>query len=112
MMYKQRMSCFQFKCIGKRMQDEQVSGNIKKGTDNVNAKRNNKVLKTCRRYLTHVQRSVFEGTITEARLGRLKREIRRVIDTSEDSVMIYRFETLKYSSKEVIGTYEVSDNFL
>lgn len=77
----------------------------------VNAKRNNKVLKTCRRFLTHVQRSVFEGTITEARLGRLKREIRRVIDTSEDSVMIYRFETLKYSSKEVIGTYEVSDNF-
>ena len=35
----------------------------------VNAKRNNKVLKTCRRFLTHVQRSVFEGTITEARLA-------------------------------------------
>lgn len=78
----------------------------------VNAKRNSKMLKTCRRYLTHVQKSVFEGTITEARLNRLKREMGRVIDTSEDSIIIYRFETLKYSSKEVIGLYEESDNFL
>lgn len=78
----------------------------------VNAKRNNKMLKTCRRYLTHVQKSVFEGTITEARLRKLKREMERVIDANEDSIIIYRFETLKYSSKEVIGIYEESDNFL
>ena len=103
---------FNLSVLAKECKMNKYQGTLKKGTDNVNAKRNNKVLKTCRRYLTHVQRSVFEGTITEARLGRLKREIRRVIDTSEDSVMIYRFETLKYSSKEGIGTYEVSDNFL
>ena len=64
------------------------------------------------RYLTHVQKSVFEGTITEARLRKLKREMERVIDANEDSIIIYRFETLKYSSKEVIGIYEESDNFL
>ena len=78
----------------------------------VNVKRNNKVLKTCRKYLFHVQRSVFEGNITEAKLRRLKGELSRIISKEEDSIIIYRFETLKYSSKEVIGLYEAEDNFL
>jgi len=32
------------------------------------AERNPKILRTCRKYLHHVQRSVFEGQLTEARL--------------------------------------------
>ena len=78
----------------------------------VNVKRNNKVLKICRKYLSHVQKSVFEGIITEAKLKKLKNEIAQVINRDEDSVMIYRFETLKYSSKEVIGVHETDSNFL
>ena len=78
----------------------------------VNIKRNNKVLKICRKYLSHVQKSVFEGIITEAKLKKLKNEIAQVINRDEDSVMIYRFETLKYSSKEVIGVHETDSNFL
>lgn len=81
-------------------------------TYDVNAKRNNKVLKVCRKYLLHVQKSVFEGMITEARLKRLKNELAQVIKEDEDSIMIYRFETLKYSSKEVIGVFEKDTNFL
>lgn len=81
-------------------------------TYDVNAKRNNKVLKVCRKYLLHVQKSVFEGMITEARLKRLKNELAQVITKDEDSIMIYRFETLKYSSKEVIGVFEKDTNFL
>lgn len=78
----------------------------------VNAKRNSKVLKVCRKYLLHVQKSVFEGIITEAKLKRLKNEIAQVINRDEDSIMIYQFETLKYSTKEVIGVYEKDSNFL
>ena len=81
-------------------------------TYDVNAKRNNKVLKVCRKYLLHVQKSVFEGMITEARLKRLKNELAQVIKKDEDSIMIYRFETSKYSSKEVIGVFEKDTNFL
>ena len=81
-------------------------------TYDVNAKRNNKVLKVYRKYLLHVQKSVFEGMITEARLKRLKNELAQVIKKDEDSIMIYRFETLKYSSKEVIGVFEKDTNFL
>ena len=40
----------------------------------INQKRVNKVLKVCRKYLVHVQKSVFEGTITEAKLNSLKKE--------------------------------------
>ena len=59
-----------------------------------------------------MQKSVFEGMITEAKLKRLKNELAQVIKKDEDSIMIYRFETLKYSSKEVIGVFEKDTNFL
>ena len=78
----------------------------------VMTKRNNKILKICRKYLRHVQKSVFEGNLTEAKLKRLKNELKKISNEKEDSIIIYRFETLKYSSKEVLGTYEEDSNFL
>ena len=78
----------------------------------VNVKRTNKVLKICRKYLIHVQKSVFEGMITEAKLKKLKSELGHVCRKDEDSIMIYRFDSLRYSSKEVIGVYAADDNFL
>ena len=81
-------------------------------TYDVNVKRNNKVLKICRKYLIHVQKSVFEGNITEAKLRKLKSELKRTTKTDEDSVIIYRFDSLKYSSKEVLGEYSPEEHFL
>ena len=46
----------------------------------VNIKRTAKVMKICRKYLEHVQKSVFEGNITESKLNKLKREISQIID--------------------------------
>lgn len=37
-------------------------------TYDVKAKRDTKVMKVCRKYLTHDQKSVFEGMITEKKL--------------------------------------------
>lgn len=45
-------------------------------------------MKACRKYITHVQRSVFEGTLTEAEVNRLKRELDKIIDVEENSVCI------------------------
>ena len=42
-------------------------------TYDVNAKRDPKVMKTLRKYLTHEQRSVFEGLITPGGLDILKK---------------------------------------
>ncbi len=69
----------------------------------VEEKRVTKVLKKCREYLFWVQNSVFEGELTEMRLRQLKRELEHIIEKDKDSVIIYRFESLKYSSREVLG---------
>ena len=69
----------------------------------INVKRTARVMRICKEYLEHVQKSVFEGSITEAKLNKLKKELFRAIVKDEDSIIIYKFETLKYSSKEVIG---------
>lgn len=69
----------------------------------VNEKRVSKVLKTCRKYLYWVQNSVFEGEISEAKLEKLKTELKRIINRDEDSIIIYTFRSEWYSKREVIG---------
>ena len=69
----------------------------------VNAKRVAKVLKISRRYLVHVQRSVFEGEITPARLGALKNELEGAIDGGKDSILFYGWNYGRYSFREAIG---------
>jgi CRISPR-associated protein Cas2 len=63
-----------------------------------------KVLNTCRRYLTWIQNSVFEGEITEANFLRLKHQLSKIIDDKNDSIVFYLLRTTAYLKKEVIGT--------
>lgn len=81
-------------------------------TYDVGVKRVAKTLKICRKYLNHVQKSVFEGMITEGKLGQLKRELKNTVKESEDSVRIYRVENIKYTSLEEIGGNGEQDNIL
>jgi len=69
----------------------------------INVKRVQKVLKICRKYLYWVQNSVFEGEITEAKLEKLKKELKNVINDEEDSIIIYKFKTSWYTDRELIG---------
>ncbi len=69
----------------------------------VNEKRVNKILKTCRKYLNWVQNSVLEGEISDANFRKLKSEISKIINKDEDSVIIYILRTTKYSDREIIG---------
>lgn len=73
-------------------------------TYDVGRKRVARVMKICRRYLLHVQNSVFEGTITEAPLKKLKAELEQKIEKETDSICIYEFDSVKYSRKEQIGS--------
>lgn len=81
-------------------------------TYDVNQKRVKKALTICRRYLVHVQRSVFEGYITEFKLQKLKRELKYKLDPKQDSVCIYRFESTAYTSKEILGKYTSIENII
>ncbi|MBN2535752.1 MAG: CRISPR-associated endonuclease Cas2 [Spirochaetales bacterium] len=62
-----------------------------------------KILKVCRQYLHHTQKSVFEGEITEARLIRLKGEINEIILTTTDYVVIYKVDNKNNLERQNIG---------
>lgn len=55
-----------------------------------------KVLKIARRYLGHIQNSVFEGELTPAQLRSLQTAIRAVIDPAHDSVRYYVLRSTTY----------------
>lgn len=69
----------------------------------IGEERTAKVLKTCRKYMTWVQNSVFEGDITEGNMQKLKVELNSIIQKEKDSVLIYMFQSKKYYKKENIG---------
>lgn len=77
----------------------------------VGSKRVGKVMKTAKKYLIPVQKSVFEGYITESKLGKLKAEISKIIDPEHDSVMIYKMGSMRFAEKEEIGIIKNADPF-
>lgn len=78
----------------------------------VKKKRVQKVMKICRKYLNHLQNSVFEGNITEAKLTKLKGEIKNVIDVKTDSVCVFRMDSTRYISKEQIGVVPLYEHII
>lgn len=71
-----------------------------------------KVQKVCRRYLNHIQRSVFEGNISEASLKKLKEELSSLVSPQFDSVIIYRLDSVKYACKEQMGLVQTLSNII
>ena len=78
----------------------------------INRRRVSKVMKICKKYLHHVQNSVFEGNLTIAQEEKLKNQLRRVIKPSEDSICIYRLNSLKYVRKEEIGKCKIIEDII
>ena len=70
----------------------------------VNARRVAKMVKLFRRYLTWVQRSVFEGELTEAQFKRLHYETYQLINPEEDVVIFYELRDARYTQRLVLGT--------
>ena len=69
----------------------------------VDKQRDGRVLKVCRKYLSHIQKSVFEGAITDSKLRKLKNELQGIIDFDDDSICIYSFSNTVGLLKEQIG---------
>ena len=61
------------------------------------------VFKTCKKYLTHIQNSVFEGELTKAQLARLRSELNRWIRKDVDSVIIFKNRNKNWLDKEFMG---------
>lgn len=71
-------------------------------TYDVNSKRCLKYMKLFRRYLFHVQESVFEDELTPNQYKRLKQEINKLI-CKDDYVLIYYVYSQKQLKTEEIG---------
>lgn len=75
-------------------------------------KRWNRVFKTCKEYLNHVQNSVFEGEILESDLFKLKSRLEREINKKYDSIIIFKTRNEKWLDREVIGIAEDNSLFI
>lgn len=79
----------------------------------VNQKRVGKMLKLCRQYLNWIQNSVFEGEITEVKLKQLIAASKKIMDTEEDSLIIFSSREAKWLDKQIVGKEPSPlDNFL
>lgn len=62
-----------------------------------------KVFKTCKKYMTHIQNSVFEGDLTEANKIKLQIELSKIIRKDKDSVILFTSRSSKWLQKEFWG---------
>ena len=76
-------------------------------------KRGGKMLKLCRKYLNWIQNSVFEGEITEVKLKELTLKAEKIMNSDEDSLIVFSSRQEKWLDKQIIGKERSSiDNFL
>lgn len=75
----------------------------------VEADRTRLFLNFLRRYLTHVQNSVFEGDIAEGDLEEVKQELDSMLEAGE-SVIVYRMSSEQYVSRTVYGEDPTDDS--
>lgn len=66
-------------------------------------KRWSHVFKICKKYLTHIQNSVFEGEISKVQLVKLQQELDLFIDKASDSVIIFKSRHERWLDKEFWG---------
>lgn len=60
------------------------------------ARRWSRIFKICKKYLTHIQNSVFEGELSKAQLAQLQKELNEYIDKELDSVIIFKSRQEKW----------------
>lgn len=60
-------------------------------TDEKGAYVSRNVFKICKKYLTHIQKSVFEGNLSELNYMKLKTELSNYIRTDKDSLLVFNF---------------------
>lgn len=73
-----------------------------------------KVYKTCKKYLIHIQNSVFEGELLESQMLKLKSELNKYIRDDKDSVIVFKSRSQRWLDKEFLGMIEddKTSNFL
>lgn len=69
----------------------------------VGEKRDQRVFKVCKKYLSHFQKSVFRGEITPSNLISLRKDLNKVIDKGEDFICIIKLINGNVFQEEILG---------
>ena len=76
------------------------------------ARRWSRIFKICKKYLTHIQNSVFEGELSKGQLAQLQKELKEYIDKELDSVIIFKARQEKWLDKEFWGRKDDLTSFI
>jgi len=60
-----------------------------------------KIMKVFRKYLHHIQKSVFEGELSEAKFNSLMLEAKKIININEDYLIFYKIDNKKIAKESV-----------
>ena len=58
------------------------------------------IFKTCKKYMSHIQDSVFEGELSNVQLTKMQKELEPYIDETQDSVIIFKSRQQRWLDKE------------
>lgn len=61
------------------------------------------VFKLCKKYLTHIQDSVFEGELSDSQIMKLNIELKKYIRNDKDSIIIFKSRHERWLDKEFWG---------
>ena len=75
-------------------------------------KRWSHIFKICKKYLSHMQNSVFEGEISVVQLTKMKQELEPYIKSRLDSVVIFKSRQQKWLDKELWGQQDDLTDFI
>lgn len=76
------------------------------------ARRWSRIFKICKKYLTHIQNSVFEGELSKGQLAQLQKELKEYVDKELDSVIIFKSRQEKWLDKEFWGRKDDLTSFI
>ena len=76
------------------------------------ARRWSRIFKICKKYLTHIQNSVFEGELSKGQLAQLQKELKENVDKELDSVIIFKSRQEKWLDKEFWGRKDDLTSFI
>ena len=76
------------------------------------ARRWSRIFKICKKYLTHIQNSVFEGELSKGQLAQPQKELKEYIDKELDSVIIFKSRQEKWLDKEFWGRKDDLTSFI
>ncbi len=79
--------------------------------DIADKKRLRLIANICIKYLTRVQKSVFEGDLSESQVSILQKELKKQIDKTTDSILIYFLRRSSIKKRIQLGK-QIKDSFL